>query len=152
MFWALTDCPTREKLGWANDAQASVEQTLINFDVIPLFEKWFEDLKSSMREDGALPGIIPSPDWGFRYGPVCDCFLYELPYHIYLYTGNAKMLVDAIPYFEKYLVYVRARPLTEKSFILGDWTGGGSSERIPNRKISWVCVPHTSIMRILRPL
>ena len=62
MFWSLTDCPTREKLGWANDAQASVEQTLINFDIIPLYEKWFEDLKSSMREDGALPGVIPSPD------------------------------------------------------------------------------------------
>lgn len=131
MFWSLTDCPTREKLGWANDAQASVEQTLINFDIIPLYEKWFEDLKSSMREDGALPGIIPSPDWGFSYGPVCDCLLYELPYRIYLYTGNSRMLVDAIPYFEKYLAYVRDRPLTEKPFILGDWTGGGSSEKIP---------------------
>ena len=131
MFWSLTDCPTREKLGWANDAQASVEQTLINFDIIPLYEKWFEDLKSSMREDGSLPGIIPSPDWGFSYGPVCDCLLYELPYRIYLYTGNAKMLVDAIPYFEKYLAYVKEQSQTEKPFILGDWTGIGSNERIP---------------------
>lgn len=133
MFWSLTDCPTREKLGWANDAQASVEQTLINFDIIPLYEKWFEDLKSSMREDGALPGVIPSPDWGFDYGPVCDCLLYELPYRIYLYTGNTKMLVDAIPYFDKYLEYAEARSLTENPFILGDWTGMGSSRRIPKK-------------------
>jgi alpha-L-rhamnosidase len=106
MFWALTDCPTREKLGWTNDAQASVEQTLINFDIVPLYEKWFEDLKSSMREDGALPGIIPSPDWGFSCGPICDCLLFELPYRIYLYTGKAEMLVDAIPYFERYIDYL----------------------------------------------
>ena len=39
LFWCLTDCPTREKLGWTNDAAASTEQVLINFDILPLFEK-----------------------------------------------------------------------------------------------------------------
>ena len=136
MFWALTDCPTREKLGWTNDAQASVEQTLINFDIVPLYEKWFEDLKSSMREDGALPGIIPSPDWGFSYGPVCDCLLFELPYRIYLYTGNGKMLVDAIPYFEKYVDYLEGRLRSGKEFSLGDWMGGTNSKLIPKEFVA----------------
>jgi len=34
-----TDCPTREKLGWANDAQASTEQFLTNFNMVKLLEK-----------------------------------------------------------------------------------------------------------------
>ena len=130
MFWALTDCPTREKLGWANDAQASLEQTLINFDIVPLYEKWFEDLKSSMREDGALPGIIPSPDWGFSYGPICDCLLFELPYRVYLYTSDVKMLVDAIPYFEKYVKYLEEKLASGKLFSLGDWMGGTNSKLV----------------------
>ncbi len=134
LFWCLTDCPTREKLGWANDAQYSVEQTLINFDILPLYEKWFEDLKSCMREDGALPGIIPSPDWGWNCGPICDCLLYELPYRVYLYTGNQEMLVGAIPYFERYARYLKEK-LSDESFLfsLGDWLGYASSKLVPKR-------------------
>ena len=37
----FVDCPTREKQGWMNDAQASIEQTLINFDIMPFYNKWF---------------------------------------------------------------------------------------------------------------
>ena len=132
MFWCLTDCPTREKLGWMNDAQASVEQTLINFDILPLYEKWFEDIKSSMREDGSLPGIIPSPDWGFHSGPVCDGLLYELPYKVYLYTGKAKMLIGGLPYFERYAAFLEQKAESGPEFWLADWMGHGNSERIPN--------------------
>ena len=132
MFWCMTDCPTREKLGWANDAQATAEQLLINFDIVPLFEKWFEDIKSSMREDGSLPGIIPSPDWGFHSGPVCDGLLYELPYKVYLYTGKAEMLIGGLPYFERYAAFLEQKAESGHEFWLADWMGHGNSERIPN--------------------
>ncbi|MBQ2988829.1 MAG: family 78 glycoside hydrolase catalytic domain [Clostridia bacterium] len=132
MFWCMTDCPTREKLGWANDAQATAEQLLINFDIVPLFEKWFEDIKSSMREDGSLPGIIPSPDWGFHSGPVCDGLLYELPYKVYVYTGKTDMLTEGIPYFERYADFLQQKAESGHEFWLADWMGHGNSERIPN--------------------
>ena len=129
LFWCLTDCPTREKMGWTNDAQASTEQVLINFDILPLFEKWFEDMKVSMFEDGSLHGTIPAPDWpwGHACGPVCDCILYELPYRTYLYTGKSKMLVDGIPYFERYIDFLERKIAEGHEFILGDW-GGGSDQ------------------------
>ncbi len=131
LFWSLTDCPTREKLGWANDAQASVEQTLINFDILPLYEKWFEDLKAAMRDDGALPGIIPSSGWGFDAGPICDGLLYELPYRIYLYTGDARMLTGAIPYFERYIQYLGGKIAEGHTFTYGDWMGYTCSKVVP---------------------
>lgn len=130
MFWCLTDCPTREKLGWANDAQASLEQTLINFDIVPLYEKWFEDIKAAMREDGALPGIIPSSGWGYRYGPVCDGLLFELPYRIYLYTADAHFLTDGIPYFERYIHFLEEKRRQNYEFSLADWTGTGNIEGV----------------------
>lgn len=133
MFWCLTDCPTREKLGWTNDAQATVEQSLINFDIVPLYEKWMEDIKASMRENGALPGIVPSPDWGYHDGPVCDGLLYELPYRIYLYTGDARMLISCIPYFERYIVYLTKRISENYEFALGDWMGYTNSKIIPRQ-------------------
>lgn len=133
MFWCLTDCPTREKLGWMNDAQASVEQTLINFDILPLLEKWFEDMKVSGFSDGSLHGTIPSTDWkwGHACGPVCDCMFYELPYKVYLYTGKTDMLTSGIDVMEKYARFLEEKCLEDHSFILGDWLGGVSSELTP---------------------
>ncbi|MBQ7090862.1 MAG: family 78 glycoside hydrolase catalytic domain [Clostridia bacterium] len=136
LFWSLTDCPTREKLGWANDAQATTEQSLINFDIVPLFQKWFEDLKSSMRPDGSLPGIIPSPDWGFNYGPMCDGLLYELPYRVYLYTGDSRMLIEALEYFVRYADYLTKKIEENHKFNLGDWMGYINSPRIPRQFVA----------------
>ena len=133
MFWCLTDCPTREKLGWMNDAQASVEQTLINFDILPLLEKWFEDMKVSQFSDGSLHGTIPSTDWkwGHACGPVCDCMFYELPYKVYLYTGKTDMLTSGVGVMENYALFLEGKCLEDHSFILGDWLGGVSSELTP---------------------
>lgn len=131
LFWSLTDCPTREKLGWTNDASATAEQILINFDIKPLFEKWFEDLKADMRENGELPGVIPSHGWGDNWGPVCDNLLFELPCRTYLYTGDSSMLTGAIPHFERYIDFLRQKKQEGHEFILGDWLGTGSSPLTP---------------------
>lgn len=130
MFWCLTDCPTREKLGWTNDAQATTEQVLINFDSVSFLTKWFEDIKSNLREDGALPGVVPTHGWGYDWGPVCDCLLYELPYRLYLYTGDATMLFGAIKTFEIYANSLEARLAAKVEFKLGDWLGHGSSKLV----------------------
>ena len=140
MFWCLTDCPTREKLGWANDAQASLEQTLINFDIVPLYEKWFEDIKAAMREDGALPGIVPSSGWGYRYGPVCDGLLFELPYRVYLYTGDKRFLQDGIPYFERYISFLEEKRRQNFEFSLADWTGTGNIEGVSRAFVQEFCL------------
>lgn len=131
MFWALTDCPTREKLGWMNDAQASIEQTLINFDILPFYNKWFEDIKADMCDDGALHAVVPSHTWGRDWGPVCDLMLYELPYRVYLYTGDSSMLTGAIEYFDRYLDFLEGYIKENKNFILADWMGWGNSPLIP---------------------
>ena len=128
LFWCLTDCPTREKMGWTNDAQASMEQVIINFDILPLLEKWFEDIKVSMFADGSLHGTIPAPDWpwGHACGPVCDCLLYEIPHRVYLYTGRREMLMEGIPYFERYIGFLEKKLAEGHEFILGDWMGGST--------------------------
>ena len=131
LFWSLTDCPTREKLGWTNDASATAEQILINFDIKPLFTKWFEDLKLDMRDNGELPGIIPSNGWGNDWGPVCDNLLFELPYRTYLYTGDSSMLTGAISHFERYVDFLWQKKQENHEFILGDWLGYGSSPLTP---------------------
>ncbi len=122
MHYALTDCPTREKFGWMNDAQASAEQLCINFKMNGFFEKWVQDIFYSMREDGAIPAVVPSFGYGFNHGPVADGALFEIPYKMYLYYGNKEFLIKSLPYFEKYFDYF----ISDKSdtkYWLGDWDG-----------------------------
>ncbi|MBQ2756916.1 MAG: family 78 glycoside hydrolase catalytic domain, partial [Clostridia bacterium] len=138
MFWSMTDCPTREKLGWMNDAQASTAQLLINFDILPLFQKWFEDMKVSQFPDGSLHGTVPSPDWpwGHACGPVCDLMLFELPYRSYLYTGDAAMLQEGLPYFKRYIAFLEGALAAGREFELGDWKSNAGSRAVPKRMIA----------------
>ncbi|NLV74110.1 MAG: family 78 glycoside hydrolase catalytic domain [Chloroflexi bacterium] len=121
-----TDCPTREKLGWANDAQASTDQFLTNYDMDRLLVKWLQDVFDAMREDGALPGIIPTGGWGFDWGngPVSDGILFEIPHKLYLYTGDRSHLLAALPYFRRYLTYLASRADPADGLVefgLDDW-------------------------------
>lgn len=125
MFYALTDCPTREKLGWTNDAQSSAEQILCNFESERFFRKWLQDIHDTVHDDGEMPGIIPTAGWGYHWGngPVSDGVLFEIPYRLYWHTGNAEPLVSSYPYFVKYFDYLKTR--TDKDgfirFGLDDW-------------------------------
>ncbi len=131
MFYMLTDCPTREKFGWANDAQSSCEQMLTNFRIEKLLSKWHQDVKDAMKENGELPGIIPTGGWGYHFGngPVSDGLLFEIPYRIYLHTGNDELLKNSFSYFERYLNYLDTRK-NEKGLVefgLPDWAAPGGA-------------------------
>ena len=123
MFYALTDCPTREKFGWTNDAQASLEQVYINFNCSKFFEKWTTDMRYCLREDGRIPAIIPTHDWGFDWGPVADGILMELPYKDYLYTGNPRMMVTMLPCMEQYYRFFKEKSFDDAETWLSDWDG-----------------------------
>jgi len=133
MFYMPTDCPTREKLGWANDMQASTEQFLMDFDSASFLKKWYQDVLDSMKEDGAISGIIPSSGYGYDFGsgPVSTGVLYEIPWRIYEYTGDDSMLKENLPAFRKHLRYIASRT-NEKGLIdygLCDHAGPWESHR-----------------------
>lgn len=126
-FYMPTDCPTREKYGWANDARASAENFLLNFDTEQILEKWMQDIIDSVREDGNVPGIIPSHGWGYEWGsgPISSGALFELPYREYLINGNSKWLTDNIESFIKHLDFLKSKA-NDKGLIgigLCDWAG-----------------------------
>ena len=129
MFYMLTDCPSREKFGWTNDAQSSCEQLITNFKIEKLLTKWHQDIKDAMQQNGALPGIIPTAGWGYHWGngPVSDGILFEIPYRIYLHTGDGSLLTESIEYFERYLLYLESRKNEDGliEFGLDDWAAPG---------------------------
>ena len=107
LFYMPTDCPTREKLGWMNDSQSSADQFLTDFETEGVLSKWWQDILDAMDENGMLPGIVPTPKWGYHWGngPVSEGTLFEIPYRIYLHTGDDTLLRRGLPYFKKNLAY-----------------------------------------------
>jgi alpha-L-rhamnosidase len=125
LFYMPTDCPTREKLGWANDAQSSTEQLLINFKVANFLKKWLVDIRDSMNDEGAIPGIIPSSGWGFDWGngPVSEGIIFEVPYKLWKYTGDEEPLTSSLPWFKRYFAFLRSRENADGllEYGLDDW-------------------------------
>lgn len=127
MFYMPTDCPTREKMGWGNDSQSSMDQFFIDFDIAGVMKKWFTDICDSLRDDGAVPAIIPSAGWGYEWGtgPTTSGVLFELPAQVYRYTGDDSLLIAGLPYFERHLAYIISR--TDENGLINyglcDWAG-----------------------------
>lgn len=131
-----TDCPQREKNGWTADAALSCEAALLNFDPERNYREWLRNICKAQRDDGALPGIVPTGGWGFHWGngPAWDCVLAELPYLTYIYRGQTAMIKESVPSFVAYLNYLRTR-VDENGLLcigLGDWCHvGGIDPKAP---------------------
>ncbi|MBR7132267.1 MAG: family 78 glycoside hydrolase catalytic domain [Clostridia bacterium] len=103
-----TDCPHREKNGWTADIALSAEQMLINLTAEKSMAEWMRNVCKAQREDGALPGIIPTAGWGFEWGngPAWDCVCVYLPYYCYKYTGDIRIVTESLPTISRYLSYI----------------------------------------------
>ena len=132
VFYMPTDCPTREKLGWMNDSQSSADQFLTDFALEGVLTKWWQDILDAQTEEGMLPGIVPTPKWGYHWGngPVSEGTLFEIPYRIYLHTGDDTLLRKGLPYFKKSLSYFDSRKNEDGDILYGldDWAAPCAEE------------------------
>jgi len=125
-----TDCPHREKCGWTGDASISAEQVLLNFDVAASYGKWMDDLCDAQRPSGQLPGIVPSPGWGYNWGggPAWDSVMSHLPWYVYVYTGDTSLLekyYEAMKLHQAYMDTLATNNVI--TFGLGDWCPPGGN-------------------------
>lgn len=117
-----TDCPHREKNGWTGDAHLAANQALYNFAPTAVYTKWLNDFKDEMRENGELPGIIPSSGWGYGIGPSWDCAYVLLPWYLHLYRGDTRVLEEHYGHLQRYLDYLGSRAKDHiVDYGLGDW-------------------------------
>ncbi len=130
LFYTLTDCPTREKLGWVNDAIASIEQLYLNYDIHDFFTKWLQDILDGQTPAGEIPSIIPTWGWGLEettscIGPLCSNIIGELPIAMYEQTGDLAPLKAAYPAMLRLVDWLQGKINDDGMFSygLGDWAG-----------------------------
>lgn len=119
-----TDCPQREKNGWTGDGHFAIETALYNFDGITVYEKWLADHRDEQQPNGVLPDIIPTGGWGYgtENGLDWTSTIAIIPWNIYLFYGDDKLLKDCYENIKRYVDYVsRISPEGLTSWGRGDW-------------------------------
>ncbi|MEI6677667.1 MAG: family 78 glycoside hydrolase catalytic domain [Mariniphaga sp.] len=124
LFGYPTDCPQREKNGWTGDAHTAIEVGLYNFDGITVYEKWLADHRDEQQPNGVLPAIIPTSGWGYTWanGPDWTSTIAIIPWNIYLFYGDSKLLTDCYDNISRYVDHItRISPTGLTDWGLGDW-------------------------------
>jgi len=130
LFGFPTDCPQREKNGWTGDGHFAVETGLYNFDGITVYEKWLADHRDEQQPNGVLPDIIPTGGWGYGTANGTDwtSTIAIIPWNIYQFYGDSKLLADCYDNIKSYVNYVeQISPAGLTSFGRGDWVPVKSS-------------------------
>jgi len=124
LFGYPTDCPQREKNGWTGDGQIAIETGLYNFDAITIYEKWLADHRDEQQPNGILPAIIPTGGWGYEWanGPDWTSSIAIIPWNIYLFYGDSRLLMDSYENIKRYVDYITTiSPADLTTWGLGDW-------------------------------
>ena len=139
----IVDCPHRERLGYGGDGQSSMETGLANFGVANLYSKWLADWRDAQDPaTGDLSHTAPRPPYFAGGGPAWSGICTTLPWEVYRYTGDRRVLEQNFPTIQKWLSFLETRCREgllrryghEEWGFLGDWVppgrGQGSDERI----------------------
>jgi len=119
-----TDCPHREKNGWTGDAHLAAEAGLYNFEPSASYTKWMSDFHDEQRSSGELPGIVPTGGWGYKWGngPAWDSAYVLIPWYLYEYRGDRRILAEHYDRLKLYVDYLTSRAANGIVNIgLGDW-------------------------------
>ncbi|MBQ6421648.1 MAG: family 78 glycoside hydrolase catalytic domain [Clostridia bacterium] len=131
-YYFPTDCPQREKNGWTGDAQLSAEHMLTTIRCRDSLIEWLRNVRRAQREDGCLPGIVPTNHWGYDLGPSWDAVITELPYQIYVQTGDLQAVKENAAAMLRYLHYAAGQREADGLIRRGlsDWCPIGGTVKV----------------------
>ncbi len=120
--------PTREKAGWTQDVQNAFDVTAYNFDCTSMYCKWQQDFLDEQHENGYVPPVVPSRFDGQNLnGPWWGGMIVYLPWKIYQYYADQRILEESYPAMKKYVDYLTS--ISDNHIVkwgLGDWLEPGS--------------------------
>lgn len=136
----ITDCPHREKNGWTGDIAISAEYYLMNLAVENCMRQWLHCVRQAQGEEGNLPLVVPSVG-GLSQCPVWDSALFQVPYYIYLHTGNTCVIEENADSMMKNLrYYMNLRD--ERGIVecgLGDWLPVEEEAGVYHSPLGYTC-------------
>lgn len=139
-----------ERMAWLNDMTVRLEESLYNFDMLLLYEKWMEDIRNEQRADlGSIPDTAPFIYGGNPAYHVSSVYVL-LPWFLYVFYGDDTVLKKYYPSLRRYVDFL-ASQRGEDGLIgdpyYGDWVAplgesilgvayNGLPANIPNKLIT----------------
>jgi alpha-L-rhamnosidase len=121
----LTDCPTRERLGWLEEDHLNGPALRYNFNLDQLFHKISHDIDDSQTPDGLVPSIAPEYpvfSGGFRDSPEWGSAVLLIPWQQYEFAGDKSLLIGNYKAMKKYVDYLTSKSKNNTvDYGLGDW-------------------------------
>lgn len=127
----LTDCPTREKLGWLEQTYLNGGPLFLNYDMRTLYEKMAGDMRDAQLPDGLVPSIAPEyvqfldaqgANTAFRDSPEWGSAVILSPWTLYRYSGDPRVLAVTYGSMQRYAAYLAGRAKGHLlDYGLGDW-------------------------------
>ncbi|MBP8604543.1 MAG: family 78 glycoside hydrolase catalytic domain [Phycisphaerae bacterium] len=139
MAHVLTDCPHREKLGWLEQSYLMGSAIFWNYDIAAFYTKKIRDIRDSQDANGKIYTVAPNypvfDDGPFRYSPEWGAAGVFLPWQIYQWYGDSRILEENYDMMKSYVDFMHS---TSEDLIalpgLGDWYDYGHGQSLgPSR-------------------
>ncbi len=134
----VTDCPSREKLGWLEQTYLNASTIMLNYDVSGIYEKMSDDMADSQLADGLVPAIAPEyvafvddkgKNTAFRDSPEWGSAVILSPWALYQFTGDERPMREHYLTMQRYATYLNSRARGGLlDYGLGDWYDIGPGE------------------------
>ncbi|RIK84142.1 MAG: hypothetical protein DCC67_05225 [Planctomycetota bacterium] len=122
----LTDCPHREKMGWLEVPHLMWDSMANCYDLSRFGPKICQDIRDAQRPDGRIPTV--APDYGdftggFAYTPEWGAAGTLIPWYVYQWYGDVRVLETNFDMMRRYVDYMRStcREGLVPASGLGDW-------------------------------
>ncbi len=143
-----TDCPHREKGAYNGDGQVIAETSMHEFRIAPFYTKWLNDMRDAQEENGRIPNTSPTLVGGMGGGVAWGSIYILLPWWMYNYYNDIRVLQDHYPTMKNYLSYLNDLAKTDENpdepyiindfatywYSLGEWCAPGQSDG-PNHSV-----------------
>ena len=142
----LTDCPSREKLGWLEQTYLNASTLMLNYDVTGLYEKMSNDMRDAQLPNGLVPSIAPEfvafvdekgRSNAFRDSPEWGSAIILSPWALYQNTGDLLPLKTNYLAMQRYAAYLESQCKDGLlNYGLGDWYDIGPKAPGPSQLTS----------------
>ncbi|MFI8949719.1 family 78 glycoside hydrolase catalytic domain [Streptomyces sp. NPDC053750] len=125
MMSVLTDCPSREKLGWLEQNQLLFPVLTGNYDMEAYFRKLVRDMSDAQTEDGLIPSTVPeytNLPGGYRNDANWGGAFVLVPWQLYTTYGDRDTLTTYYPQMKRYVTFLEQQVKDGiLDYGLGDW-------------------------------
>jgi alpha-L-rhamnosidase len=103
-----SDCPHRERLGYTGDGQVASEAAILAFDMAAFYTKWLQDIADAQNQ---RTGFVPhsAPFGGGAGGYAWGAAIVVLPWRLYVYYGDRRVLEQTYPAMVRWVDYCTAK-------------------------------------------